>query len=104
MVGGQETDMLKLYADLAHETKNAKVRDKAIKRLSQTAQKIMRPKFDAKRLKEALIEACVERPDFEDPVVIDADKRQTVLHLSGSFDLDILSRAYFKQRGELIDA
>jgi hypothetical protein len=104
MVGGQETDLVKLFADIASETKNAKVRDRAMKRLSQTVQKIIRPKFDHKRLRDALIAACVEKPDFEDPVVLDAGKRQTVLHLSGSFDLDILSSKYFEPTRETIDA
>jgi hypothetical protein len=109
MVRGQETDlerlnMLRLFAELASETKNAKVRDKIVKRLSQTAQRIVRPKFDHKRLRDALIAACVEKPDFEDPVVLDAGKRQTVLHLSGSFDLDILSSKYFEPTRETIDA
>ena len=104
MQRGQETDMVRLFAEIASETKNAKVRDKALKRLSQTVQKITRPKFDAKRLRDALINACVEKPDFEDPVVLDAGKRQSVLHLSGSFDLEVLSRDYFREQGELIDA
>ncbi len=104
MQGGQETDMLLLYAELARDTKNAKVRDRVVNRLSQTVQRIMRPKFDPKRLRDALISACVERPEFEDPVVLDAGKRQTVLHLSGSFDLEVLSKEYFATRGEQIDA
>lgn len=104
MLRGQETDLLKLFAEIASETKNMKTRDRAIKSLSQTAHKIIRPKFDAKRLRDALNAACVEKPEFEDPVVLDAGKRQTVLHLSGSFDLEVLSREYFREKGELIDA
>jgi len=104
MLGGQETDMLKLLAELASETKNAKVRERVIKRLSQTAQKIIRPKFDAKRLRDALNAACVEKPDFDDPVVLDAGKQQTVLHLNGSFDIAELSARYFEQIRETIDA
>lgn len=104
MQSGQETDMVRLFAEIASETKNAKVREKALKRLSQTVQKITRPKFDPKKLRDALIAACVEKPDFEDPVVLDAGKRQTVLHLSGSFDLAELSSRYFEPARETIDA
>lgn len=100
----QETDplcdKLVLQAELVRSTRSADRRRKLIARLSQTANKIVSPRFNASRLRDAFIGACVERPDFADPVVYDA--KSHVLHLNGSFNVYDLGD-YFNEVGELID-
>lgn len=76
---------------LISEAKTVKAREEGIVRLTQTLFLIMRPRFDKKRLLEALRKSCTDKPDFGDPVVGEGRK----VHLNGTFDLDALSHAYF---------
>jgi len=93
--------MLVMYAELARDTKGPKVREDRVKRLSQTANRLVRPKFDTKLIRDALVASCVERPDFGDPVVLDEKNK---IHLNGTFDLDELSAKYFSTKGVTINA
>jgi hypothetical protein len=95
-------DMLVLRAELARAAKGAVRRNKIVKCLSQTADKIVRPKIDPARFRDAMVNACVERPDFGDPVVL--DMKHGKVHLNGTFDLSELASEYFATRGETIDA
>jgi hypothetical protein len=86
-----DLDNLVLFADLARSAKSPRTRDRAVKKLCNAAKRVVRPQFDAKRLKEALIAACVALPDYEDPVVFESNK----LHINGTFDVSSLSDHYF---------
>jgi hypothetical protein len=102
--GASKTDelisMLILRAEQARETKSDVRREKLIKCLSQTANRIVRPKIDAHKFRDALVSACVEKPDFGDPVVLDQGGK---IHLNGTFDLSELASKYFAMRGVTID-
>jgi hypothetical protein len=93
-------DMLLLRAQLARESKGMTKRDEIVKSLSQTANRIVRPKFDARKFRDALVSACTEKPDFGDPVVLDQGDK---IHLNGTFDLRELASVYYATRGETID-
>ena len=97
-----KVDKLVLLADLASRTESLERRERIIRRLSQTANEIIVPKFDAGKLRDALTESCVERPDFGDPVVIDT--KQGVVHINGSFDLGALAYKYYAKTGVLLEA
>jgi hypothetical protein len=95
-------NMLVLRAELARATKSTIKRDKIVKSLSQTADRIVRPKIDPSKFRDALINACVEAPDFGDPVVLDT--KHGKVHLNGTFDLSELAASYYAVKGETIDA
>ena len=95
---------LVLFAEIAAQAKGAKSREAAVKKLCKVARKIVTPKFVDRKLRDALNSACIEKPDFGDPVVFESNKGKVVIHLNGSFDLDKLSEQYFKEDREMIDA
>lgn len=96
---------LELFASLAASAKGTKSREHAVKKLSQVVDKIVPPKFAVKKLREALIDACIEPPDFGDPVVFESNKHGgTYMHLNGTFDLDVFTQKYFAPDRVQIDA
>ena len=94
-------DMLVLRAELARATKSTIKRDKIVKCLSQTADRIVRPKIDPAKFRDAMNAACVEKPDFGDPVVLDV--KHGKVHLNGTFDLSELASVYYATKGVAID-
>lgn len=98
-------DRLVLFADLARAARSTRARTRAIKNLRQVSEQIIMPKFDADRLRNALTKACIEKPDFGDPVVFESNKNgSTHIHLNGTFDLEQLNDTYFAREREMIDA
>ena len=94
---------LEMFASLAKQAKSPRARRHAVERLVQSADKILHPVFNEKKLKRALNAACIEKPDFGDPVVFESNKDKLLVHLNGTFDLDVLSTRYFAQEWETID-
>jgi len=97
-------DNLVLFADLARAAKSPRTRDRAVKKLCNVAKRIVYPRFDARRLRDALAASCIHRPDYEDPVSFESNKTDGVLHINGTFDVGTLSTEYFRQVVETIDA
>jgi hypothetical protein len=95
---------LQLFADIVAQAKSSRARETAVKKLCKAVHQIVPPKFDAEKLKRALNAACIERPDFADPVAFESNKGVVMMHLNGTFDLDMLSLQYFKQDREQLDA
>lgn len=90
---------LLIQAETACTTKSAKQRAYVLMRISHTLFAIARPKFDSNRLVQALRTACLEAPEFGDPVVREGGR----IHLNGSFSLEKLSNAYFVEAPTTID-
>ena len=101
-------DRLVLFADLARAARSTRAKTRAINQLRDTSDRVVTPKFDIDRLRAALTKACIETPDFGDPVVFESNKSgagsevRTYIHLNGTFDLGMLEDAYFaRERDEI---
>jgi len=102
-------DRLVLFADLARAARSTRAKTRAINQLRDTSNRVVTPKFDVDKLRAALTKACIETPDFGDPVVFESNKGgsgseiRTYIHLNGTFDLGMLEDAYFARDRDEID-
>ena len=88
-----------IQSEIARWAHNAAERSQALMRLSQTLFNITRPKFHKQKLIDALKRSCIEQPDYGSAVAAEGKK----LYLNGTFDLDMLSHAYFAEAAITIE-